>query len=154
MPAYPAAYLYIQMRANRIKLPPDRGRFPQCESDNECTMPFEWTEGALAEGLRCYCNQEFFEAHEHWESVWLKCDEPEKTFLQALIQITAAFHHLQRNNPTGTASLLRSALRRLESFPAEYSGVAVGELRMSIHMWLDALKAESQPPQIPFPHIR
>ena len=117
-------------------------------------MPFDWTGGALARGLRCYCNQEFFDAHEHWEEVWLKCDEPEKTFLQGLIQITAAFHHLQRGNPTGTSSLLRAALRRLESFPAEYSGVAVEELRTSIRRWLDALSAESEPPQIPFPHIR
>jgi predicted metal-dependent hydrolase len=117
-------------------------------------MPFDWTEGALAEGIRCYCNQKFFDAHEHWEAVWLKCDEPEKTFLQALIQITAAFHHLQRGNPAGTASLLRAALRRLESFPAEYGGVAVEQLRASLRVWLDALSVESHPPPIPFPHIR
>jgi uncharacterized protein len=117
-------------------------------------MPFDWTEGALAKGLRCYCNQEFFDAHEHWEAVWLKCDEPEKTFLQALIQITAAFHHLQRGNPAGTASLLRAALRRLEGFPAEYSGVAVPELRTSIRTWLEALQPNSRPPEIPFPKIR
>ena len=116
-------------------------------------MPFDWTEGALAEGLRCYRNHEFFNAHEHWEDVWLKCEEPEKTFLQALIQITAAFHHLQRSNPAGTASLLRSALRRLENFPADYGGVAVQGLRTSIRLWLDALNVESHPRQLPFPHI-
>ena len=117
-------------------------------------MPLDWTEEALAKGLRCYCNQEFFDAHEHWEGVWLNCDEPEKTFLQALIQITASFHHLQRGNPAGTLSLLRAALRRLESFPSEFGGVAVQELRTSIRMWLEALSAKSEVPQIPFPHIR
>ena len=117
-------------------------------------MPFDWTEGALAEGLRCYCSQEFFLAHEHWEGVWLKCNEPEKTFLQALIQITAAFHHLERSNPAGTASLLHAALRRLDGFPAEYGGVAVEELRASVRTWLVALKPNSGRPELPFPHIR
>jgi uncharacterized protein len=116
-------------------------------------MAFDWTQGALAEGLRCYCNQEFFDAHEHWEGVWLKCDEPEKTFLQALIQITAAFHHLQRSNPVGAASLLRGALRRLDAFSAEYGGVAVDTLRTSVCTWIDALESESTP-RLAFPKIR
>jgi uncharacterized protein len=116
-------------------------------------MLFDWTTGALAEGLRCYRNQEFFDAHEHWEGVWLKCDEPEKTFLQALIQVAAAFHHLQRNNPAGTSSLLQRALRRLNAFSPEYGGVAVEELRTSIRAWLQTLSAQTYSPQIPFPHI-
>jgi predicted metal-dependent hydrolase len=117
-------------------------------------MPFDWTQGALAEGLRCYCDQEFFNAHEHWEGVWLKCDEPDKTFLQALIQITAAFHHLQRGNPVGTASLLTTALRRLDGYPAEYGGVAVEQLRASIRTWLDVIGRDTGPGELPLPKIR
>jgi Domain of unknown function (DUF309) len=59
-------------------------------------MEFDWTQGALAEGLRLYHAGEFFAAHEAWEGVWLRAQEPEKKFLQGLIQVTAAFHHLQR----------------------------------------------------------
>jgi predicted metal-dependent hydrolase len=91
-------------------------------------MPLDWSCGALAEGLQCYKSGEFFLAHEHWEGVWLKCEEPEKTFLQALIQITAAFHHLQRKNLTGTASLLRAASRRLHNYaglPMHYERASV-----------------------------
>ncbi len=116
-------------------------------------MLFDWTEGPLAEGLRCYRNQDFFDAHEHWEGVWLRCNGPEKTFLQALIQITAAFHHLQHNNPAGTSSLLQGALRRLDGFLPEYGGVAVEELRTSIRAWLQNLNAETGSPNIPYPHI-
>ena len=39
-------------------------------------MPLNWNLGALAEGLRCYGNREFFEAHEHWEGEWLRAAEP------------------------------------------------------------------------------
>ena len=53
-------------------------------------MKFDWTQGALAEGLRLYQEGEFFRAHEAWESVWLESQEPEKMFLQGLIQVTAA----------------------------------------------------------------
>jgi predicted metal-dependent hydrolase len=117
-------------------------------------MPLDWNEDALAAGLRCYESGEYFEAHEHWEGVWLKCAEPDKTFLQALIQVSAAFHHLDRGNRVGTASLLRASLRRLENFPVEYGGVAVEELRASMRAWLAALDAAETRPQMALPKIR
>lgn len=117
-------------------------------------MSQDWNSGPLAEGLRCYCAGEYFEAHEHWESVWLQCEEPEKTFLQSLIQITAAFHHLERNNLKGAASLLRGALRRLEGFPECYGGVDVEAVRASACEWVQALDREEPLPQLPLPRIR
>jgi predicted metal-dependent hydrolase len=123
-------------------------------NDHEGTMRFDWSSGALAEGLRCYRNEEFFLAHEHWESVWLTAEGPEKTFLQALIQIAAAFHHLQRGNTAGAASLLRAALRRLGRFPDRYGDIAVTSLRESIGGWLQALDRQESGPHPAFPPIR
>jgi predicted metal-dependent hydrolase len=117
-------------------------------------MPLDWSRGALADGLQCYRNEEFFLAHEHWEGIWLKAEEPEKTFLQALIQTAAAFHHLQRGNSAGTASLLQAALRRLDPFPAAFGGVAVTPLRESIRAWLQALDRQHTSPHLPFPQIQ
>ncbi len=117
-------------------------------------MSLDWNSGALAEGLECYKAGKYFEAHEHWESVWLKCEEPEKTFLQALIQITAAFHHFQQKNLKGAASLLRRALRRLDAFPAAYGGIKVGAVRESVRAWLRALDREEPSPKLPIPRIR
>jgi hypothetical protein len=114
----------------------------------------DWTSGALAEGLECYRTGDYFLAHEHWESVWLKCKEPEKTFLQALIQITAAFHHLHRKNFKGAASLLRGALRRLDSFPGTYNGIEVETVRESVREWLRALDREELSPKLAIPRIR
>ncbi len=91
-------------------------------------MSLQWQLGALADGLACYRNAEFFAAHEHWELVWLSLEEPEKSFMQAVIQVTAAFHHLQTGNNVGAASLLQRALRRLNLFPAQFGGIAVGLL--------------------------
>lgn len=70
-------------------------------------MKFDWIQGALAEGLRLYHGGEFFAAHEAWESVWLESPEPEKMFLQGLIQVTAAFH--QPNVSRSSTSVVKVA---------------------------------------------
>jgi len=111
-------------------------------------MKFDWTQGDLAEGLRLYDAGEFFAAHEAWESVWLRAQEPEKTFLQGLIQVTAAFHHLQRNNPQGTALLLQAALGRLEHYPARFGDISVTVLCDDIRSWLQALEADAPASQL------
>lgn len=115
-------------------------------------MPLDWEHGALAEGLRCYRSGQFFLAHEHWESAWLQCAEPEKTFLQSLIQIAAAMHHLERGNRTGAASLLTRSLRRLERFPATFAAVDVEALRHSLRAWVRAL-AQRELLQMEIPRI-
>ncbi len=117
------------------------------------SVPLDWNSGALAEGMRCYRNREFFLAHEHWESVWLQLNEPEKTFLQALIQTTAAFHHLQTGNTRGAASLLKRALLRLETYPATYAGIDLTQLRNEAGAWLLALENGAGSPPVTFPQI-
>jgi predicted metal-dependent hydrolase len=112
-------------------------------------MTLDWSCGPLAEGLACYRSGKFFEAHEHWELVWLKCDEPEKTFLQSLIQVSAAFHHLGRGNRIGARSLLTRALLRLNRYPDLFGGVAVAEVRQRLREWLRALEAGSGAPDFP-----
>jgi predicted metal-dependent hydrolase len=113
--------------------------------------PLDWNCGGLAEGLACYRRTEFFEAHEHWESVWLRLEEPEKSFLQALIQIAAAFHHLQAGNRAGAVSLLSRALARLESRPAQFGGIAVGPLRVEVRAWIEKLEGAAAAPKPAFP---
>jgi hypothetical protein len=116
-------------------------------------MKFDWYEGPLAKGLRLYEAGEFFSAHEEWEIVWLSSPEPEKTFLQGLIQVTAAFHHLQRENRLGTVLLLQAALRRLELYPASFGGISVEPLCSEIRDRLRLLEdgdpaSEFIPPKI------
>jgi uncharacterized protein len=115
---------------------------------------FDWTQGALADGLRLYDAGDFFAAHEAWETVWLSAQEPEKMFLQALIQVTAAFHHLRRDNPQGTILLLRAALGRLERYPASFGGISVTLLLNDICAWLQALEVGAPLPELGSVRIR
>jgi hypothetical protein len=116
-------------------------------------MKFDWSCGALADGLECYRREAFFSAHEHWETVWLQSQEPEKTFLQALIQITAAFHHVQRDNAQGATSLLKAALRRLEPYPAFFGGIELEPLRNDVRLWIQLLENREVSFHGPFPQI-
>ena len=108
-------------------------------------MEFDWNQGALAEGLRLYNAGEYFAAHEAWESVWLAAPEPEKTFLQGVIQVSAAFEHQCRSNPLGTTRLLENALRRLDPCPHDFCGLAVAQLRNDIRERLQILGADPNP---------
>lgn len=112
-------------------------------------MALDWQSGELAEGLGCYGRREFFAAHEHWELVWLRLDEPEKSFVQAMIQITAAFHHWERGNGLGARSLLGRARGRLEGYPAVFGGVDVVRLRGEIEGWVRGMESGEVPGACP-----
>lgn len=106
-------------------------------------MTLDWTQGPLAQGLRDYNAARFFEAHEAWESVWLHAPQPEKTFLQGLIQVTVAFHHLQRQNPLGATRLLTAALRKLEPHAPAFANLDVDRLCTDIRDNLQCLAANT-----------
>jgi len=106
----------------------------------KAALALDWSSGELAEGLRCYRSAQFFEAHEHWEAVWLKAADWEKTLLQGLIQMTAAFHHYQRGNLEGARSLLRQSLRKLELFASHTGQLQIAPLCAEIREWLQGLE--------------
>ncbi len=112
-------------------------------------MTFDWTHGPLAKGLRDYNASLFFEAHEAWESIWLTTPQPEKLFLQALIQVTVAFHHLSRNNTLGASRLLTAALRKLEPYPPSFANINVTLLRDDIRDRLQTLATHPTDPITP-----
>ena len=110
------------------------------------SFDFDWNTGPLAQGLQCYRDRQFFDAHEHWETTWLALSEPDKSFLQALIQTAAAFHHLDRGNRAGAVSLLARALRRFDLCPSCYGSVDVASLREQVREFHSALVHDRQLP--------
>src|ERR1700676_4599097 len=114
----------------------------------------DWSSGELAAGLSCYRNQEFFAAHEHWESVWNELNDPEKSFLQGLIQVTVAMHHYRQANAAGALSLLHRALLRFERCPDCFCGVDAATLASEVRAWLRALEnSAASLPAFPTIHL-
>src|SRR5258708_36112879 len=79
-------------------------------------------------GLEAFNSAHFYDAHEHWEEVWLETPNPDKMFLQGLIQVAAAFHHYSRANLQGTRNLLQAGLLKLNCFPEVHGGVGIWAL--------------------------
>jgi uncharacterized protein len=83
-------------------------------------------EDALALGIALWDQQRFFEAHECLEHVWHAAAEADRDLWQGVIQIAVAGVHLQRGNLSGAAALFRRARERLEPYPDQHRGIAVG----------------------------
>ena len=110
------------------------------------------TKDTFLHGVEQFNAGRFFEAHESWEEVWLKAAEPERTHLQGLIQITAAFHHYRHGNLEGARRLLESALLKLSDAPDVLRGIKLGELEQAAAKWLGALDGPLRP-SLPEPRI-
>jgi uncharacterized protein len=110
--------------------------------------------GQFRRGITLFNAGKFFEAHEVWEELWLKEPVPEKTFLQGLIQVAAAFHHYVRGNPRGHRSLLVAGLAKLEQFPDEHGGIMLARLRTDAREWVQALGPGERDGSPKLPRVR
>lgn len=70
---------------------------------------------AYGTGVLAFNTGQYYEAHEHWERVWILTakNDPERRRLQALIQIAAGAHKFRLGVPSGTKKLFRKALDNL-----------------------------------------
>ena len=75
------------------------------------------------EGVAHFNAHEFWEAHESWETIWLVAASDVEQFLQGLIQLAAAYHHVKRGTFRGGVRLFDASLRRLSAFPPDFSGI-------------------------------
>jgi uncharacterized protein len=105
-------------------------------------------------GVLHFNAREFFEAHEVWEEIWLVESEPERTFLQGIIQIAAAFHHYCRKNPDGAESLLAAGIVKLSRFPADHRGLAIEDLRIAAKRWARSIGEGHKLEQAEIPQLR
>ena len=74
----------------------------------------------FVEGVDHFNAREFWNAHESWETIWLEAESEVVQFLQGLIQIAAAYHHVQRGTYRGAIRLFEAGLEKLTPFPTGY----------------------------------
>ena len=83
--------------------------------------------------------QEYYQAHDLLEHIWLQTDGPEAAFYKGLIQLAGAFVHLQKQfrrplHPTDGRRLhpawrlFKLAKKNLKLFPSEYLGLKVDQI--------------------------
>ncbi len=79
----------------------------------------------LLQGIDLFNNRKFFECHEALEEAWLESTGGDKTFLQGLIQVAVALHHLGNQNRVGARRLLVAGIEKLSSFSPQHVSVDV-----------------------------
>jgi predicted metal-dependent hydrolase len=82
---------------------------------------------AIANGVALFNSHDFWHAHEAWEAIWLTADGDEKRFLQGLIQLAAAYHHVKCGTLSGAIRLFDAAAAKLDAFPEGYLDVMRAE---------------------------
>jgi predicted metal-dependent hydrolase len=99
------------------------------------------------QGVEHFNRHEFWEAHESWETIWLVAETDVEQFLQGMIQLAAAYHHVKRGTHRGAVRLFEAALRRLSAFPRRWSGIDRGaaEEAARAHREKVALSSEKVP---------
>jgi predicted metal-dependent hydrolase len=110
------------------------------------------------EGIDHFNSRRFWEAHEAWETLWLVAESDLEQYLQGLIQIAAAYHHIQRRTYRGAPRLFAAGLQRLEAFPLIHCGLdrtAVDAAARRHREWLEtSAVAPSQPlPEDQYPKL-
>lgn len=92
-----------------------------------------WTsspEGATLEydprylaGILFFNSRDFFEAHEVWESIWLECAGPERSFYQGLIQAAVGLFHFSGGNLRGARKLYHTSRAYMAKYESPYLGL-------------------------------
>ncbi|MEE9592075.1 MAG: DUF309 domain-containing protein [Thermoplasmata archaeon] len=90
----------------------------------------------LREGVSLYNAGRFFEAHEVLEDVWLEEEGDDKTFLQGIIKIAAAFHHYGKGTYRGMRNLLQAGSQMLKPYRPAYRGVELADFLSQIADWI------------------
>jgi len=98
------------------------------------------------EGIEHFNARRFWEAHEAWETLWLEAESDLEQFLQGLIQVAAAYHHVQRGTYRGAPRLFDAGLRRLEPFPMLCCGVDRTEVDAAARRHWKWLESKPQSP--------
>lgn len=83
----------------------------------------------IDEGLRLFTAGDYFLAHETLEEHWVEADEPERDFLQGLIQLSVGLLHAGRGNARGALLQFRKSTARLERYPDVHEGIDLAAVR-------------------------
>lgn len=91
------------------------------------------------EYMELFNERYFYDCHEVLEDLWLDNDGPSRKYYQALIHFATAFQHLFRRNMAGFRSRLISTEAYLASYPDQYEGLDLVQIRGVIRYWRELL---------------
>jgi hypothetical protein len=94
-------------------------------------------------GLELFNEEEFWEAHEVWEDLWIREETDIKRFYQGLIQVASALHHLGHQNWSGMAKLLQDGVGKLAEYRPFAQGIDIDAMLDDLSPWQDLAAART-----------
>ena len=106
-------------------------------------------------GIDLYNEGEFHAAHDAWEERWRDLAGPrEKLFLQALIQSSVAFHHLQIGRPGAARRMYLMAKEKFARLGVErFMSLDLAEYQAGLDRALSWLLTAADPRDIEQPEV-
>lgn len=101
---------------------------------------------AFAKFIQLFDRGAYWESHEALEVIW-KSDP--QNFYKGLIQVAAAWVHLQRHNRAGALKVLPRALRYLEQYPSPCLGWDISRLIADCRRCLESLRQAPEAMALP-----
>lgn len=99
------------------------------------------TDSRYHEGIALFNQRQFYACHDVFEALWHEAIEPDRTFLQGILQIAVGLHHLSNTNRRGATILLGEGMARLQDYQPDYATVDVSSLLAQSGQVLQALQA-------------
>ena len=96
-------------------------------------------------GMALWNADQYVEAHEAFERLWMVEVGPRRHFLRGLVHAAMGFHYVTRQDTVSARSKLSSAAGLLDGFPGDFLGLDVDGLRAGLTSLLAELEAGRDP---------
>lgn len=101
----------------------------------------------LREGIRLFNDRKFFESHEILEDFYQETEDAHKPFLEALIQLAAAFRlFCDFGEIKGPVRMIYQALIRFENYQPSFLQIHVAHLCRAAEEWAKSAEASGALP--------
>jgi len=100
-------------------------------------------------GIDLFNAEQFWHAHEEWETTWLAATDPQiRLFYKGIIQTAAALVHWQRGNPKGLHLNWQKARTKLTQLPPHLMGLDLHALIAYMNHFEQAEGVGLTPPRL------
>jgi uncharacterized protein len=97
------------------------------------------------EGIAQFNAGRYYDAHETWESIWLRSAGETRLFYHALIQAAVALYHHERGNAHGVQALYERACEKLQKLPPRLMSLDVREFEQQFKRFFAVLSDRQRP---------
>jgi predicted metal-dependent hydrolase len=99
------------------------------------------------QGLKSFNHQQFYKAHEGFESAWRESPDETREFYRALLQLSGGYFRLTQGRAEAAHKFFTRALNWLEPFPNPYKSIDTDQIRHALKHLVEAIN-DGQPPKL------